>query len=133
MAPLIRGEVVEIISKNKVVLNVGSEDGVTENMDFVIYAEAGHIFDQSGNDLGPLEVPKAEVEVIAVQENLAIAQNVATKTIVPLFPLWDTQEKITQAFGGNTSVEDLPVDPKDIKEFKVDMVVRKGDKARQIP
>ena len=74
--PVLRGEVAAIIDDTRVVLNVGKDSGVRKGFRFVIYTEVpGHLYDALGTDLGPLEIPKAEVEVIDVQEKLSIAKN----------------------------------------------------------
>jgi len=63
LSALIRGEIAEIIDEYTVVLNIGRNAGVKKGMNFVVYAETGRIFDKSGDDLGILEIPKAEIEV----------------------------------------------------------------------
>jgi hypothetical protein len=60
---LIRGEVAEVTGNDTVILNIGMNHRVKRGMRFVVYAEAQHILDAHGNDLGALEIPKSEVEV----------------------------------------------------------------------
>lgn len=64
--------VAQIISKTRVVLNVGSEDGIRENSDFLIYSISDEeIIDPvTGNSLGKLEYVKGKGHVIHLQEKL---------------------------------------------------------------
>jgi LysM repeat protein len=120
----IRGEIAEIIDKYTVILNVGRSASVTKGMKFVVYAEGERIIDKSGNDLGVLEIPKAELKVTDVQERLSIAETTAVREI-PSFlssPIPDSYRV----------PEPLRVDEKEIKSPKVDMTIVKGDKVRQV-
>lgn len=121
-ADLIRGEVADIMDSKTVVLNIGKEDRVTRGMHFVIYVEAEHLYDKKSKDLGVLEIPKAEVEVTDVQPKLSIAKSAMFMT-EPYFPIYVAERKVRGP---------LPIDDKDIRERKIDMTVKRGDKVRQI-
>lgn len=118
----IRGEIAEIIDKYTVVLNIGRLATVTKGMKFVVYSETEHIFDKSGKDLGVLEISKAELEVVDVQENLSIAENTAVRDVASSL----------DAYKALRYREQLRVDEKQIRNLAVDMTVVKGDKVRQV-
>jgi len=118
----IRGEIAEIIDKYTVVLNIGRLASVRKGMKFVVYGETEHIFDKSGKDLGVLEIPKAELEVTDVQENLSIAENTAVRDALALPDLYKNLRYREQ----------LQVDEKQVRNLAVDMTVVKGDKVREV-
>jgi hypothetical protein len=72
----IRGLVAAILNRREVVLNVGSRQGVTENMTFAILDEEGaEIRDpETGEVLGSVELPKVLVRAVRVQDSLAVAR-----------------------------------------------------------
>lgn len=122
---LIRGEVAELL-EDGLVLNIGMEQGVKKRMKFVVYEETPqHIFDTKGKDLGPLEIPKAEVEIVDVQEKLSIAKNTETSSfaLTALSAMAQTMQVR----------RDLLVDEKQITKVSVDPHIKKGDKVRQAP
>jgi len=125
LSALIRGEIAEIIDEYTVVLNIGRNAGVKKGMNFVVYAETGRIFDKSGDDLGILEIPKAEIEVKDVQEKLSIAESTAVQEIRhPLAPFAYEPIRVRSK---------LEVNADQIKRIEVDLKIKKGDKVRQVP
>jgi hypothetical protein len=72
----IRGLVAAILNRREVVLNVGSRQGVTENMKFAILDQEGaEIRDpETGEVLGSVELPKVLVRAVRVQDSLAVAR-----------------------------------------------------------
>jgi len=76
----IHGKVVKIICNSMLVINVGSEHGVTKGMKFIIYNQGDEIIDpDTQKALGKIELVKAQVEVIHIQEKMSLA---ATPEIV---------------------------------------------------
>jgi hypothetical protein len=71
----IRGRVAQILNRRELVLNVGSQQGVTKGMKFaVLNARGTKIVDpDTGEDLGSVDVPKVVVEVSNVESHLAVA------------------------------------------------------------
>jgi hypothetical protein len=122
--PLLRGEVAGIL-EDGLVLNIGNEQGVKKGMRFVVYEETRHIFDAHGNDLGSLEIPKAEVEIVDVQEKLSIAKNTDVRNVT-----LDAISAITQ---GMQVRRELLVDEKQITKISIDQHIRNGDRVRQVP
>lgn len=120
----IKGEIAEILDTNRVILNIGREDGVQRDMKFVIYAETIEIIDAHGRNLGRLEIPKAEVQVIDVQDNLSIAENTGFRDmLVSLDPFKNMRVR-----------EGLQIHEGQAKNLgNIDMTILKGDKVRQVP
>lgn len=60
----------------RVVLNAGSDDGVSEDMEFVIYSPGDEVFDpETKESLGHLEKVKGRVEIIHVQPTMAVGRS----------------------------------------------------------
>jgi hypothetical protein len=118
--PLLRGEVAGIL-EDGLVLNIGYEQGVKKGMRFVVYEEKHHIFDMHGKDLGPLEIPKAEVEIVDVQEKLSIAKNT------------DVRNVTFDVISAMQVRRELLVDEKQITKISIDRHIKNGDKVRQVP
>ena len=69
------GLVAEIISDRKVVLNKGSQDGISDGDKFVVFRLGQEIHDpKTGESLGILEEIKGKGKVIHVQERMCIIQ-----------------------------------------------------------
>jgi hypothetical protein len=116
--------VAEVTGNDTVILNIGMNHRVKRGMRFVVYAEAQHILDAHGNDLGALEIPKSEVEVIDVQEKLSIAKSDVIE--IPMESILTVQRAMRMR-------RELPVDKDQITKIEVDLRIRKGDKVRQVP
>lgn len=100
---MIRGKVARILDKYRVVINVGSEDGVQEGDRFVIYDEVDAIEDpDTGEEIGELELPKANLEITHVQEQMSIGTHESEKTIDPVTVTSFLEKKKIQ--------EKLPID-----------------------
>lgn len=70
----IRGLVARILDESTIVLNVGRVHGVESGMGFVVYIEEEDVPDPStGESLGRLELVKAFVEAVHVQEKMTLA------------------------------------------------------------
>lgn len=78
---MITGKVARILNEFQLVLNVGVRQGVKPGMRFLIYEEGEEVRDpENGEALGKLELVKAEVEVVHVQETLCLVQAKEKKT-----------------------------------------------------
>ena len=70
----IKGKVAKIIDDYSVLINVGSQHGVTNGMRFVIYEEGEEVLDpDTGESLGAWEVVKGQVVAQHVQERITLA------------------------------------------------------------
>jgi hypothetical protein len=123
---MILGRVARIISEKEVVLNVGSDDGVTEGMEFVIYAEGDHIFDpQTGEDLGPIETVKSRVTVAHVMEKMSRAKTSTYEVTIDDDQYYEGDRIEIRHYR-------LDVEDSDLKKFEEDFTVRVGDTVRSI-
>jgi hypothetical protein len=82
IAKPITGEVIAIADEYTLVLNVGREDGVVKGMHFQIVEEFNIEYPETGEVIKGLEFPKAEVEVISVQDKSCVAQSSAIEARV---------------------------------------------------
>ena len=73
---LITGAVAQILNSRELVLNRGSEHGVTNGMTFEVLApEAENIRDpETGETLGSVDRPKVAVRIVHVEPRLAVAR-----------------------------------------------------------
>lgn len=83
MTDSIRGKVARILDTRHLVLNVGSTHGVTVGMYFDVLDPKGEdITDpDTGQILGSIERPKVRVQVIKVDEKLAVASTFKKKEV----------------------------------------------------
>ena len=105
-------KVIQTLDDNdKVVLNVGSTDGITDNQRFLIYSLGSEFFDPDTNEnLGRLEIVKGTGVVIHLQPKICtvksdrIDKSINTKVI--------TQESswTTLSFPGQKITESIPVE-----------------------
>jgi len=69
---LIKGKVVKIINEYQVIVDAGYEDGVTKDMNFIIYQEGEEIKDpDTKKSLGKLEHVKARIKPIHIQNKFS--------------------------------------------------------------
>src|SRR5260370_40048980 len=81
---MIQTKIAQILSPTRVVLAAGSEQGVKEGTEFVIFELSDPIFDpENGDPLGQLELVKGRVEVIQVQERLSRARTLTRRARCP--------------------------------------------------
>ena len=65
------GVVCEILSNRRVVLNRGTQDGISEGDEFVVFSLGEEISDpKTGESLGMLEKIKGKGEVVHVQDRM---------------------------------------------------------------
>lgn len=75
------GHVIRILNEYEIIIDVGKKQGIVEDDKFVVYNEGEEILDLEGNSLGKLELVKANVEVIKVQDNYSICSAYKIKKI----------------------------------------------------
>ncbi len=65
--------VAKIIEEDRIVINKGSNDGIFENIRFLVYEEGEEIIDPlTKKSLGVLENPKGIFKVMHLQENMSV-------------------------------------------------------------
>jgi len=131
---MIVGAVARILSDKEVILSVGSDDGVKQDMEFVIFSEGDHITDpETEEDLGAIETIKGRVTVYHVQQKMSRAKTRTYQVTVPS----PYQLKSATLFGDivahtETRRSVLEVDEQDIAPIKDELVVKVGDRVRSI-
>ena len=83
MTEPIRGKVARILNSREIVINVGSNNGVTVGMRFDVMDPKGEdIRDPDTSEvLGSVERPKVRVKICKVQERLSVASTYKTETV----------------------------------------------------
>jgi hypothetical protein len=127
---MIRTKIAQIVSPTRVVLAAGSEAGVREGMEFIIYDLSDPIYDpETKESLGQLELHKGRVKVIHVQNKLATATTLRRKVyrpgLVPVIPPPSFLEG-----GWFEEYEQLQIDKAAATAVKVDLTVKVGDLVR---
>ncbi len=131
----VTGKVARTLSKTVLVLNIGTDDGVREGMEFVIFEEGDEIVDpETKESLGKLEIVKGNVIVVSVQPRISIAE---TATRVVQRERWIEPSFAWQLnpFAPRREVEEVKVKDQLQIEVKDDtysnrLVVRAGDLVR---
>lgn len=127
---LIKGKVAAIKSDYAIIINKGYEDGVEEDMKFVIYEEGDEIMDPDTKEsLGRLEYYKAKVKVKIPSEKYSWAETYETYSVssadwlaavVSVHSQVTRQERVKLPLN-----ESIPVQ-------KMSQIVKVGDLVRQI-
>jgi len=133
---MIIGKVARILSDEEVFLNVGSEDGVTEGMEFVIFSvsEGDRIIDpETGADLGAIETTKGRVKVHHVQNRMSRARTLTYQVAIPGLEE-SLRFSITRLLPAavETRRRKLQVAEDQVSEFPEDLVVRIRDNVRSV-
>ncbi len=83
MTEIIRGSVAKVLDSRSLVINRGSEDGVTKGMVFeVLDKKATNVKDpDTGKILGSIDRPKIRVKVSLLEDKLAIAETYVMRTV----------------------------------------------------
>ncbi len=87
--------VIKIINYDKIVINKGENDGILEQMRFLIYEEGDEIIDPTTNkSLGLLEKPKGKFKVLHIQEQITTLTselNRSNKINILTYPFGDEE------------------------------------------
>ena len=127
---MIQTKVAKVLNPTSVILAAGSDDGVEEGMEFVIYDLSESIRDpENGEDLGQLELVKGRVYAVHVQDKLTWAQTKSRTIERPLGP-GAVLAQIYRLTMSETIYEQLKVEGPPTPEF--DRTVRVGDTARNV-
>jgi hypothetical protein len=128
---LIKGKVAAIKGDYAVVINKGYNDGVEEDMRFMIYEEGEEIFDPDTTlSLGRLEYVKAKVKVKIPSENFSWAETYDTYTIPGMGSLIASLNTLAPRF----ERAKLPLDESTESSVSGPVIpqVKMGDLVRQI-
>lgn len=99
MSDIIKGKVINVIDKYRIVVNIGSLDGVTNDNRFLVYRLGDELFDPDTREsLGVLEIVCGEGTPEHIQERMTTLRTAKrkvtkSKTIVKRGPFFgDTEE-----------------------------------------
>ena len=83
MTEPVRGKVARILNSREIVINVGSNSGITVGMRFEVMDPKGEdVLDPDTRELlGSVERPKVRVKICKVQEHLSVASTYKTETV----------------------------------------------------
>jgi len=131
---MIIGKVARILSDEEVILNVGSEDGVKEKMEFVIFSESDHVYDpETGEDLGAIEVVKGRVGVYHVMGRMSRVRTLTYQVHVASIP--ETVRWLGSLYSesrAETRRRKLKVPEGQVRPLAEDLAVKVGDKVRSV-
>lgn len=105
-------KVVQILNNGcKLVLNVGSDDGVKENNKFLIYALSDHeiIDPDTKKSLGFLELVKGTGKVVHLQDKLCTIESISFKNPAPIKTITKKPANTLVAALGNFAVEETTI------------------------
>ncbi len=129
METILTGNIIRIIDKRTVIINLGSKDGVDSNSIFSIMGEPEKIIDPNTHDeLGEVTIVKSRVKAKEVAEKFTIA---TTKWQHSTFSLFDSvfagMKKNVQTL--ETDEGELNVDELDIQPWKAksESTIKVGD------
>lgn len=129
---MIQTKVARILSPKQVVLASGTNDGVSEGMQFIIFQLSDEILDpETKESLGRLEIVKGRVAVTHVQERISIATT-------PSRTIKKTESALTASYAallGQREVSEVVYDQLRVEEsnaIQADLTVRVGDLARMV-
>ena len=78
---VINGKITKIVSQYQVIVNAGYSDGVKKDMKFIIYDKGEEIIDpDTKKSLGKVEIVKARIEPIHIQENFTTMETYEQET-----------------------------------------------------
>jgi hypothetical protein len=114
----IRGKIIRIIDKRTLIINLGREDGISDENVFMIHGAPEEIIDpQTNKVLGVIKVVKARVKASQVFDNFTIATTKWKEvTLGTIFNV-----NFDDAFGSKLKDRDegdMKVRPEDIQPFK---------------
>jgi len=131
---MIYTKVARIISDTQVVLAAGSENGVEEGKEFIIFQFSDPIPDpETGESLGQLEFVKGRVVVTHVQDKVSVATT-KTRQVTRRIPPVSESASVSRLLGGydvsETVADRLKVEG--AVALETDPTVRVGDAVRSV-
>jgi hypothetical protein len=125
------GTVVKIFSETSLLVNLGKNAGVKRGDRFVVIERAGEEKDpESGESLGELELVKAELVAVDVQERMSILQTESLAADAMSVPLSTIMVRESIRTDGDQAK--MPVAPGEISGNPSLSPVRVGDSVRLI-
>lgn len=125
---MIIGRVARILSETEFIINVGMQDGVKRDMEFVIYSEEDHVVDpETGEDLGPIETVKGRLEVTHVMDKMSRAKTLTyTVRVNPAVSLAE------ELLGTRNETRRHKLEVDQVEPIDENLTVQRGDKVRSL-
>ncbi|HEU4510628.1 MAG TPA: hypothetical protein VFR78_20525 [Pyrinomonadaceae bacterium] len=118
-----KGRIIRILDSKTVIINLGSEHGVTGTSIFHILADPEDVVDPETNEvLGSVKVTKGRVRALQVSEKFTIATSSWTESVInPLLNFISTHRQTVE--------ETLKIDARELKPWKgkSEVPIRVGD------
>ena len=126
---IIEGNVIAIIDQYRVLLNVGTRNGVRQGMKFMIYTVEKNVKDPiTGQELGDLFITKAEVIVVSAQEKMSVAESPEIEEVEQVITLPSLVRKT-----GKKERKSLPISKKAAEQIlKINYETEIGDPVRAL-
>jgi len=133
---MIKTRIAQILGPSRFVLAAGSECGVEEGMEFIIYELGDPIYDpETKEPLGELELHKGRLKVVHVQPRLSTAITQMRKRYRPgISEYYLSMTRLGLGDKGEwvEEREQLPIDGSTATLTKVDLTVKIGDLVRSV-
>ena len=128
---MVQTKIARILSPTQVVLAGGTEQGIREGMEFVIYELSEPIFDPDTREsLGQLELHKGRLKVLFAQDKIATATTLKRKVYRQSIADFAALSGLTG--GWTEDHEKLPVETSAITALKNELTVKVGDLVRSV-
>ncbi|HOJ59783.1 MAG TPA: hypothetical protein PK878_05820 [bacterium] len=130
----LRGKVVSILDDQRLIVNLGMEHGVSMGDRFVVYEEGGEITDPSTQQsLGKLELIKAQVEAVHVQEKMSLLMPILKQTTTQSTVLSATLAQTYSTTSSDIYRDRLPVKKDQISGLSLlNSLIMIGDLVRSV-
>ncbi|MDX9753957.1 MAG: FlgT C-terminal domain-containing protein [bacterium] len=129
----LRGKIIRILDDQRLLINLGLDHGVKQGQHFFIYDPGEEITDpETGVSLGTLELVKAEVEVVHVQEKISFVMPLPKASEASKTVLSATLQQITPSGkpGMDSTRERFLVNPAQISSGMRTTPISIGDAVR---
>lgn len=130
----LRGKVAAILDEQRLVINVGMERGVSVGDRFIIFENGQDIHDpMSQQSLGRLELVKAQVEAVHVQEKMTLVMPVKKATSTEVTVLSATLARTSSSGATDIHRDRLAVKVDQVSGLpQINSAIAIGDDARSV-
>jgi hypothetical protein len=125
------GKVLKLFDETSVLVNLGKTDGLKRGDKLVIVEEGEEITDlESGESLGHLELVKAELTAVDVQERMSVLKTEPGKDSAEGMPL--SSRMVRDSVGGSAGWAKMTVTSGELSGIPSTSPVKKGDIVRVV-
>ena len=134
---MIQTKVARVVSPTELIFAAGSDDGVEEGMEFIVYTLSDPVTDpDTGEELGRIEIVKARLTAAHVQEHMTTARTKSRTVKRVSNSIADMIATVQMAMPGHYETSEVVAEQMAVEKieaiFKTDLVVRVGDLARTV-